>query len=207
MDKLRKRKTLNPCGVCFLHLERCICHLIPKLDLKTKLTLVVHHRELKRTTNTGRLAVQALVNSEMHIRGLKDETLDLSSLLTEDYESYVLYPSDDAVDIESIKPMKPVQLIVSDGNWRQAGKLHRRHQELKHLPRVRINEKNLGEHHLRKEHFDKGFSTIEAIAIAFGSIEGEAVREKLMEVYKAKLHATLEGRGQKPILCNSGEVR
>ncbi len=66
-----------------MHQQRCICHLIPKLNLKTKLTLVIHHRELKRTTNTGRLATQALVNSEMHIRGQKDEPLDLSSLLNE----------------------------------------------------------------------------------------------------------------------------
>jgi DTW domain-containing protein YfiP len=60
---------------------------------------------------------------------------------------------------------------------------------------VRINEKNLGEQHLRKEHFADGFSTIEAIAIALGWIEGADVREKLMEVYHAKLRATLEGRG------------
>ena len=115
MDKLRKRKTQNPCTVCYMHRERCICHLIPKLNLKTKLTLVVHHRELKRTTNTGRLAVHALVNSEMYIRGEGRDPLDLSHLLTDDYESYILYPSDDAVDIESIQPKKPVQLIVSDG--------------------------------------------------------------------------------------------
>lgn len=179
-----------------MHLQRCICHLIPRLDLKTKLTLVVHHRELKRTTNTGRLAVHALVNSEMHIRGQEGNPLDLSSLLSDHYESYVLYPSEDAIDIENLKPKKPVQLIVSDGNWRQAGKLHRRHSELQHLPRVCIKQKNLAEVHLRREHFTEGFSTLEAIAIAIGSIEGEAVKESLMALYRAKLHATLEGRGQ-----------
>lgn len=143
--------------------------------------------------------MQALVNSEMHIRGRIGEPLDLSSLLSDNYESYVLYPADDALDIENIKPTKPVQLIVSDGNWRQAGKLHRRHPELKHLPRVRINEKNQAEQHLRREHFDEGFSTIEAIAIALGSLEGLAVKESLMAVYNAKLQATLAGRGQSHI--------
>lgn len=178
-----------------MHPQRCICHAIPKLDLKTKLVLVVHHRELKRTTNTGRLATHALLNSEIYIRGKEHEPLNLSSLLSEEYESYVLYPSDDAIDIENLKPSKPVQLIVSDGNWRQAGKLHRRHPELSHLPRVRINEKNLAKNHLRREHFEEGFSTIEAIAIAMGNLEGATVKENLLELYKAKLHATLEGRG------------
>ncbi len=178
-----------------MHLERCICSHIPSIEVKTKLALVIHHRELKRTTNTGRLAVHALVNSEMIVRGKDRSPLDLSSILADEYETYVLYPADDSVDIESMTPKKPVQLIVSDGNWRQAGKLHRRHEELKHLPRVRISEKNLADANLRKEHFSNGFSTLEAIAIAMGCFEGEEVRAQLMALYQAKLRATLEGRG------------
>ncbi|MBN8541435.1 MAG: DTW domain-containing protein [Deltaproteobacteria bacterium] len=178
-----------------MHPDRCICHLIPSLDLKTKLSLVVHHREMKRTTSTGRLAVKALVNSELYIRGRKDVPLNLSAILDDQYETYILYPAEDAVDIESIKPNKPVQLIVSDGNWRQAGKLHRRHEELKHLPRVCIKIKNHAEQNLRREHFEEGYSTLEAIALAFGFLEGTAVRDQLLALYQHKLKATLEGRG------------
>lgn len=197
MDRLRKRKTLNPCTVCFMHLDRCICSQIPKLELKTKLSLIIHHRELKRTTNTGRLAVEALVNSEMHVRGKENQVLDLTSILSSDYETYILYPSEDAVDLETLNPQKPVQLIVSDGNWRQAGKLHRRHKELAHLPRVKISQKNLNDLKLRKEHFMEGFSTLEAIAIAIGHFEGSTVKAQLMALYQAKLQATLAGRGVK----------
>jgi DTW domain-containing protein len=178
-----------------MHLDRCICNFIPKLDLKTRLSLIIHHRELKRTTNTGRLATLALKNSEMIIRGKDHAPLDLSTILSERYESYILYPSQDAVDIESLRPLKPVHLIVSDGNWRQASKLHRRHKELSHLPLVKISEKNLSEHHLRKEHFDHGFSTLEAIAIAFGIFEGEGVRKDLLKLYQKKLTATRQSRG------------
>lgn len=195
MVKIRKRKTVDPCPTCRMHLQRCICHLIPKIDLKTKLSLIIHHRELQRTTNTGSLAVHALVNSEMYIRGKDREPLDLSSILSSDYESYVLYPSEEALDLESLNPSKPVHLIVSDGNWRQAGKLHRRHPELGHLQRVKISEKNLAKYHMRKEHFQDGFSTLEAIAIALGSLEGDHVKAILMDLYQAKLRATLVGRG------------
>jgi DTW domain-containing protein YfiP len=180
-----------------MHRERCICRFITKIRSRTKLTLIVHHRELKRTTNTGRLAVHALVNSEMYVRGKDRNRLDLSPILSPEFESYVLYPSDDAVDLGSMKPTKPVQLIVSDGNWRQAGKLHHRHPELQHLPRVRISQKNLAKNHLRREHFAEGFSTLEAIAIAFGILEGESVKTDLMALYQAKLDATLAGRGRR----------
>lgn len=151
---------------------------------------------MKRTTNTGRLAVEALVNSEMVIRGESHSRVDLSYLLSPGYESYVLYPSDDAMDLENLKSTKPIQLIVADGNWRQAGKVNQRHPELKDLPRVKISQRNLAEYHLRKEHFSEGFSTLEAIAIAFGAIEGDEVGSRLMALYQAKLKATVEGRSR-----------
>ncbi|MBI2209610.1 MAG: DTW domain-containing protein, partial [Deltaproteobacteria bacterium] len=47
----------------------CICGSIPRLDLSTRVCLIVHVNELKRSSNTGRLALRALVNSEMRVRG------------------------------------------------------------------------------------------------------------------------------------------
>src|SRR5579884_1544048 len=103
MELMRKRKTLDPCEICRMHRVRCICAFIPKLALKTKVTLIVHAKELKRTTNTGRLALHALTNSEMHIRGLDRERMDLSSLLVPEYEACVLFPSEDAIPIEEFR--------------------------------------------------------------------------------------------------------
>jgi DTW domain-containing protein YfiP len=191
----RKRKTVDPCEICRLHRDRCICARLPRLHLKTKVSLVIHAKELKRTTNTGRLALHALVNSEMRVRGFENQRLDLSTLLSDEYESYVLYPSDDALDIETVQPAKPVQLIVADGNWRQAGKLNHRHPEIAHLPRVKISARNRNSYFLRKEHFEHGFSTLEAIALALGALEGDEIQHQLLDLYRAKLAATLIGRG------------
>lgn len=196
MLKPRKRKTLDPCPVCRTHRSRCICSVIPKLSLRTKLSLVIHYKELKRTSNSGMLAAHALENSEVLVRGQRDYEVDLSCLLDSQYETYVLFPSDNAVDISEIKykASKPIQLIVSDGNWRQASKLNQRHKELAHLPRAKINRPNMATEHLRREHFAEGYSTLEAIAIALGQIEGEAVERSLLALYQAKLQATIDGR-------------
>lgn len=194
----RKRKTIDPCPTCFLHRRRCICASIPKHDLKTRVSLIIHAKELKRTTNTGRLALHALVNSQMHIRGGSTERVDLSALLVPDYETYVLFPSEDALNLEDIKPQKPIQLIVTDGNWRQASKLNTRHPELAHLPRVKISAANTARYHLRKEHFSEGLSTLEAIALALRIVEGEVVGDSLLALYQKKLTATLQGRGLLP---------
>jgi DTW domain-containing protein YfiP len=194
----RKRKTKDPCPECFLNRSLCICELIPHLELKTRLCLVVHAKELKRTTNTGRLAVKALVNSEMRIRGADTQALDLSDLLTPEYRTVLFYPSDNALELtrEWVRQdPRPVQLIVPDGNWRQASKVHSRHHELKDIPRVRIASANQAVHHLRAESSEEGMATLEAIAKALAVIEGPANAAPLLKLYQAKLEKTLIGRG------------
>ncbi|QDK44760.1 DTW domain-containing protein [Bdellovibrio sp. ZAP7] len=197
----RKRKTKDPCPVCFLNKSRCVCAFIPKLDLKTRLCLVVHAKELKRTTNTGRLAIEALVNSEMRIRGADQNALDLSDLLTPEYRTVMFYPSDDARELTAefvAEDPRPIQLIVPDGNWRQASKVHYRHHELKDVPRVMIKTPNQSPVHMRAENTPEGMATLQAIAEAIGIIEGEAAKEPLMKLYRVKLEGTLQGRGIKP---------
>lgn len=200
----RQRKTKDPCAVCFLHKDRCICHAIPLLDLQTRVCLVIHAKELKRTTNTGRLALQALKNSEMHVRGEGKEKLDLSEILDPVYQPLLLYPSDDAVELDadfvaSLK--KPVLLIVPDGNWRQASKVHHRHQELAQVQRVFLKKKIRDEKtiasqkSLRLESTADGMATLEAIAHALRWLEGEEAGVSLQQLYEQKLTQTLLGRG------------
>src|SRR3989338_2262880 len=195
---MRKRKPKDPCQICFLHIDRCICDSIPNLTLKTKITLVIHTKELKRTTNTGRLAIKALTNREMRIRGLDHEAMDLRDLFTPNYRTLLFYPADDAIELTKdlvLESDLPIQLIVPDGNWRQASKVHYRHPELKDIPRVKISTPNLATAHIRPETTEAGMATLEAIAAALGIIEGEAVKLELMKLFNKKLDATLLGRG------------
>ncbi len=201
-DALRTgRKTKEPCPVCYMHPERCICDLIPKLDLKTRLCLVVHYRELRRTTNTGSLAVRALANSEMRVRGEDRAGMDLSDLLNGEYRTVLFYPSEEAQDLTPefvAGDPRPIQMIVPDGNWRQASKVHYRHKELKDVPRVMIKAANTARYHLRTEHREEGMATLQAIAHAMGVLEGPEVKAELLKLYSLKLERTLLGRGIVP---------
>lgn len=195
----RKRKTQDPCQECFLHKDRCICSETPLLTLKTRVTLIIHAKELKRTTNTGRLALKALTNSEMRVRGLDHSPLDLSDLISSEFRTLLFYPSDDAVELNEAlikeSPL-PVHLIVPDGNWRQASKVHYRHPELDSVQRVKISSPNIAPFHMRAENSESGMATLEAIAHAMGIIEDEIVKETLLKFYERKLEETLKGRGQ-----------
>lgn len=193
-----KRKTQDPCEGCSLHRDLCLCADIPKLQTKSRLSLVIHAKEMKRTTNTGLLATRALMNSEVFVRGLKDRPLDLSPSLTNDYDHLLFYPCEGALDISAFMRThagRPIHLIVPDGNWRQASKVAIRHEELRHLPRVMIQTPNRDVQHLRAETTDVGMATLQAIALAFGVLESPEVEEALTRLYRLKLERTLRGRG------------
>lgn len=160
---------------------------------------MIHAKELKRTTNTGSLALKALTNSEMKVRGLEKTALDLSSLLSPQYRTLLFYPAQDAIELNReylLQSELPIHLIVPDGNWRQASKVHYRHSELKNIPRVMISTPNLATQFLRSETTEYGMATLQAIALALGIIEGIEVQEKLMLLYQKKLEQTILGRGQ-----------
>ena len=200
-----KRKTQDPCLGCLLHKSLCLCEFIPTLSLRTKISLIIHAKELKRTTNTGTLALKALTNSELIIRGKLDAPADLTSMLDSEYHHLLFYPADEAIELTAdfVKNISaPINLIVPDGNWRQASKVHYRHSELKQITRVMIKDENTATQHLRAESSKHGMATLQAIAFALGIIEGPQVKLDLLDLYQLKLERTLLGRGvivQKPI--------
>jgi DTW domain-containing protein YfiP len=191
-------KAKQRCLACDSSLTLCMCAVLPRLDLRTKISLVIHHRELSRSSNTGLLALRALVNCELRIRGEGREMLDLSDLLSPQYRTLLFFPCPDAVELDRqlvCQDPRPIQLIVPDGTWRQARKIHSRHQELKDIPRVKISTPNDSTFQLRAQSRLEGMATLQAIARALGVIEGDLVASQLMKLYRARLDRTMMARG------------
>jgi len=191
-------KSKQRCSLCGASLTLCMCAEVPRLDLRTKIALVIHHRELSRSSNTGLLALQSLVHSEVRIRGESREALDLSGLLSPEYRSLLFYPSADALELDRelvCLDSRPIQLIVPDGTWRQARKIHSRHPELRNIPRVKISAPNRGTFQLRAQSRRERMATLQAIACALRIIEGDLVAARLMKLYHARVDRTLRARG------------
>ncbi len=186
-----------------MHIDHCICEHLDKIELLTRVDLVVHYKELKRTTNTGRLISELLTNQKIWVRGVENEPLDHSLILDPSYKALLLYPADDAADltkefINSLEGDLPIQLVVPDGNWRQASKVHYRVEELKGVQRIKLPEVLADRENLvRKESKPAGMSTLESIGHALGVLEGESARDHILEGYRQKKEATLKARGEK----------
>ena len=176
----------------------CICAEIPRLTIRTSVLVLMHHREVKMPTNTGRLAHQCLVGSRLVLRGLKDDPADLEAEGAFAGTPLLLHPTEDALLLDEgfqarIPP--PYTLIVPDGSWRQAAKMGTREESLKAIRRVKLPTAEPSRYRLRKETKPGGLATIEAMARALGVLESPEVEEALERIFALMVERTLRSRG------------
>jgi DTW domain-containing protein YfiP len=178
----------------------CVCPLMPRprIETRTRLVLVIHRYEDRKPTNTGRLAVECLANSETIVRGHESRPTP-PFVCAPGTQPLLLFPHEDATALTEVAiPSAPVTLVVPDGNWRQASKVRSRVPGLRDVPCVSLPVGAPSRYRLRTEAREDGLATIEAIARALGHLEGERgqpVRDALERVFRAMVDRTLWSRG------------
>ncbi len=181
--------------------DLCVCGLVPRHSLRTKLVLVMHHIEVKRQSNTGRLALAALDNMEIRLRGRQDQPLDLSDLLDPARRPILLFPSADALPLDAAYAAadeRPVTLFVPDGTWNLARKIPLRQAELRAIPRVCLPFERPSQYRLRNAPHPHQLSTLEAIARALGVLDGAEVRADLELLFRVARDRILWSQGKLP---------
>jgi DTW domain-containing protein YfiP len=166
--------------------------MIIPIELKTKVSLILNKKERFLTSNTAFLTENSLSNSKIFIRGLEDTPLPDNHINPPGHQPLYLFPSDDAKVLtpELIESFDlPINLIVPDGTWRQAKKMHTREPLLRGIPRVKIEHSEKSIYPLRRQVFEYGLCTHEAIAFALGEIEGPETKKKLMEYLEIMINA------------------
>ena len=178
----------------------CICGLLPRLHTRTRLMVIMHYREERKPTNTGRLAARCVADSRVHIVGDRERPLP-EPLLAADEQPLLLFPADDAVPIATFANSdRPVTLIVPDGNWRQASKMHARVPGLARATCVTLpDDGGATAYRLRAEPRDGGHATAEAIARALVVLEADThAADAILDVFRIMVERTLWLRGALP---------
>ncbi len=197
------------CPTCRMYQTLCVCALVPRLETRTRLLLVLHYAEVVKPTNTGQLAAQALCNSEIVIRGLPDQP---PTAIAADpaRQLLLLFPGEGAVSIADFaRSEQPITLVVPDGTWHQAGRVKKRVAGLATVPCVTLPAGAETAYRLRSEPKEGGLSTLEAIARALAVLEGTggaAVHDALLAVFDVMVQRTLWLRGALPAEQVSGGV-
>ena len=185
------------CPGCRLLVDACLCDLVPRIETRTRVLVVLHHAETQKPSNTGRLALRCLPNSGAVIRGAPDQPPALPTW-AEHGDPVILFPHPDARPLADFcGGPRPVTLIVPDGTWRQAQRVRRRVAGLGEVPCAFVTRDAPSEYRLRRTPDERRLSTMEAIAESLGLLEGAqgaAVRELLLRIFQVMVDRSLRGR-------------
>jgi DTW domain-containing protein len=188
------------CVRCHLHTDLCACDLLVPFDSPTELLVVAHRYEMRKATNTGRLAILCLTRARMCVRGRKDVENDPVTWAPE-RTPLLLFPCPGAIPLDEWKARQPVgappvTLIVPDGTWRQAKRVRRRVPGLAEVTAVSLPGATLSTRRIRQPIFDHHLATLEAVALAYGILDGPAAGAHLMCAYRTIVERTLWSNGR-----------
>jgi DTW domain-containing protein YfiP len=196
MDKIQRAQGGARCITCHMHDALCLCDLLPRIEVATRLVLVMHRDEERKTTNTGRIAALSLVGSEvLPYGGGGDGDVphrpDFGAAVP-----LVLGLGEGAEVLTADHGRgRPVALVVPDGTWRQAGKVCKRVAWITELPRVGLPSGPPSLYAVRRTDKPGALATMEAVARAFGILEGPEVQDELERVFKVLVSRMLYARG------------
>jgi DTW domain-containing protein YfiP len=202
INKDKKECAAGICKECQLVNRLCYCDLIPSIETRTKVSVILHSCEQGRNSNTGRLAHRALVNSDLRVFGDRTDWRQWQGLEAEGYQAFILFPrSPRTLTPEFIAGLaKPVQLLIPDGNWHQGNSMSRRLAIHYGLPTVSLPEIPESYYPLRRRHSEQnGVSTIEAIAAALRLLDGDTASQQLQDIFQTMLSRRLSLRGLNPL--------
>jgi DTW domain-containing protein YfiP len=167
------------CAGCGLPTARCLCAELPRLDLRTRVVVVMHRIEALRSTNTGRLAAAMLARATLRIRGDRDRPDEPPPA----GRRLVLFPAEGARPLTTADAADDLVLVVPDGTWSQARRIHRRDPCARDAETVTLPTVVTSAYALRRNARAGGLCTLEAIAAALAVLEGPSVATVLREVF------------------------
>jgi DTW domain-containing protein len=192
----RRRDTLVRCRHCRLHRGLCICGNISPFDTRTRVVVLLHTSEEKKSTNTGRIAALCLSNSEVLVHGHRSGPI-APFQWSQGSQPLFLFPLPTAAPLTRFAfSRRPVTLVVPDGTWRQASKMRHRVPGLADVPCVSLPDGLPSIYRLRTAIQSGGLATMEAIARAMGILEGPDVEYALGLVFRMMVERTLWSRGR-----------
>jgi len=190
------------CPECRMHLSLCICALLPRVETRTRVVLIIHQLESLKPTNTGVVAARCLPNSAIVYRGRPPEAGGASmdgdvSAIAPAGQRLMLFPHASATPLADWRGgTQPITLLVPDGTWRQAARTSTKlAARLGEIPYVSLPAAP-AQKRLRSAASPQRLATLEAVARALGVLEGPDVEQALLRVYRIMTDRTLWSNGR-----------
>ena len=153
------------------------------MDQCMKITLLTHFKEFEKRSNTGRLVVDVLGDAAEQVRW---DRLNPPPGLIREIEAggvALIYPGSRDETDDDFTGIRQVVLI--DGTWHEARKIHQRSPHLQNIRRISLDTGEKSVYNLRKNQKEFGLCTAECVIEVLrlsGNIAGaEQLQERFLE--------------------------
>ncbi len=158
------------CYRCFKPAVACVCDVITRVVNQTGVTILQHPRERFHAVGTERIARLGLTNIRVELLAPWSDAGEARRLIPDG--AALLYPGPGARDLAGLpQSERPKHLVMIDGTWWQAKKVHDAHTWLHELPQVSLTPSEPSRYRLRREPKATYVATIEAIVQALRILE------------------------------------
>ena len=199
------------CDGCRLPPRWCVCGALPSVVTGAAVDILIHRREQWRPSSTGALLARAICGARLHVHRPDPRSRESPAfppaLLRPGHECWVLHPQGETVGAEmplTSRPL-PVQVVLLDGNWREAGEMLRLinaaasaagREGSAALRVVRLPEGAPGRFWIREAPAPGQRATAEACGAILGLLGESAAAERLRLHFELHVWATLRARGK-----------
>jgi DTW domain-containing protein YfiP len=180
------------CYRCDKPKRMCLCGLLAPIANTVGVHILQHPHERHHAVGTTRLLRLGLQEVQVHVLDLKG-TSSACAPLDLPHGASLLYPSDDALDLETLAPEdRPAHLVVIDGTWAQAHRIYRENPWVSALPKVRLSPAEGSRYRIRAEPRQECLSTVESVVAALRCVQPDLQgTETLVSAFDAMIDAQI----------------
>ncbi len=193
------------CPRCSLPPRWCTCDMLPPVETRLAVHVLIHRHESRKPSSTGRLVARAVSGAATHVyqretRFFPAATVTVDRLGPEG-EVWILHPNGDpqplAAGAGSNSSHARRHVLLLDGTWRQSGEMLRTVEGMGRCVCLPHASDEPSRNWLRDQAEPEQLSTAEALMGVFRAVGDQGAEHGLRLHFELHVYATLLARGRR----------
>ena len=168
------------CYRCYRPKSSCMCQYFCEIETETKFVILMHPKEFKKVkNNTGHFTHQSLKNSELFIGIDFSEHKRINEIIAS-YESYILFPSQNAVNLTHTNPKnskKSLAIFLIDSTWSCAKPIFYKSKNLQNLQHMSFTTTKESQYEIKEQPDTAYLSTIESTLVVLEELNKHGIEQ------------------------------
>ena len=193
------------CPWCSLPPRWCTCDLLPPVETRLSVHVLIHRHESRKPSSTGALVARAVRDAASHVYQRETRFFPAANFtgntLDPARELWILHPSGEPPPTPAEPGLAPSSgrphVLLLDGTWRQAGEMLRTLDGVGRRVRLTDTCDEASRYWLRDQPGPARLSTAEALMGILRAVGEHGPEQRLRLHFELHVYATLLARGRR----------